>query len=79
MLNYSCNTNTMNNEMGIGLLYTAMYNEAKKRYKELGYVPDRNELILNSKELRSLVKRWKYNDVELDDAYDSSVEDLENE
>ena len=65
--------------MGIGLLYTEMYNEAKKRYKELGYVPDRNELILNSKELRSLVKRWKYSDVELDDAYDSSVEDLENE
>ena len=69
----------MDNEMGIGLLYTEMYKEAKKRYKELGYVPDRNELILNSKELRSLVKRWKYNDVELDDAYDSSVEDLENE
>ena len=65
--------------MGIGLLYTEMYKEAKKRYKELGYVPDRNELILNSKELRSLVKRWKYNDVELDDAYDSSVVDLENE
>ena len=69
----------MDNEMGIGLLYTAMYKEAKKRYKELGYVPDRNELILNSKELRSLVKRWKYNDVDLDDAYDGSVEDLENE
>ena len=32
----------MDNEMGIGLLYTAMYKEAKKRYKELGYVPDRN-------------------------------------
>jgi ketol-acid reductoisomerase len=69
----------MEKEIIIGRLYTEMYKECKKRLAELGYVPELHEIVLNSKKLKDLIKSGGIGSFHIEEAYESALEDLDNE